>query len=587
MTCKRYEINNKSFENGPLQINNSGYYYFTEDIVLDFYNTQEKFWAHQDNNNFGFMAGIIVNACDVIIDLCGYSIQQSIRDFCLQRFFALIQLNNMPFIIGKGPILENRTEIILPKNVTIKNGKFGLTSHQAILGNKNDNLTLYDINVSNFEVTGITLNNTTNLKFHDSIIHSANKNVPVTPFFSGFIFIYRLLMTTKTLTNDNEIKQRIQIILDVIIDILKEFIDIIFEMQSLDELYNLDDKFKFFINSKKLSPCNVQGIKITGSGPSVDEFHKSLNPDKSLNSKNIKINNVIIKNIYASVDEELALAYNDKVVHLGAGIKGTFKFLENNDVYAILNLIKLLLNDYPSLNDYLKSDLIDDIVYNAIERIHLHKQLTDEEAKVFSILRNVDSMGHINKGVVGARFGSTMELVVKNLKIFKIVNYGKKSALRFKLIHDYNIPKETYLDHGSSGLKNIAGSFSTGLIGSSIVDSSFNNIYICSIKSINSEAIGAFINNKSKNVTINNITIMSIKSNEELSDSSVILIDENSKNIMVYKSFYNVNKQANNFRYIFLFFVSVVLMYIISLIPLSTVLSKFKLLFLIPKTIIL
>lgn len=586
MTCERYEINNKSFENGPLHINNSGYYYFTEDIVLDFYNTQEKFWAHQENNNFGFMAGIIVNACDVTIDLCGYSIQQSIRDFCLQRFFALIQLNNMPFIIGKGPILENRTEIIVPRNVIIKNGKFGLTSHQAILGNKNDNLTLCDINVSNFEVTGITLNNVTNLKFHDSIIHSANKNVPVSPFFSGFIFIYRLLMTTKTLTSDNEIKQRIQIILDEIIEILEEFIDIIFQMQSLDELYNLDDKFKFFINNKKLSPCNVQGIKITGSGPSVDEFHKSLNPDKSLNSKNIKINNVIIKNICASVDEELALAYNDKVVHLGAGVKGTFKFLENNDVYTILNLMKLLLNDYPSLNDYLKSDLIDDVVYDAVERIHLHKQLTDEESKVFSILRNVDSMGHINKGVVGARFGSTVELNVKNLKIFNIVNNGKKSGLRFKLIHEYNIPKETYLDHGSNGLKNIVGSYSTGLIGSSIVDSCFKNIYICNIKSVHSEAIGVFVNNKSKNVTINDITIASIKSNEELGDSSVILIDENSKNIIVSKSFYNVNKQASNFRYIFLFFVSIVLMYIISLIPLSTVISKFKLLFLRSKKIV-
>ena len=96
---KIHEINNNSFKNGPLYITESGCYHFTENIVIDFYNTKEKFWAHQKDNNFGFTAGIIIKVCDVEIDMCGYSIEQSIQDFCLQRFFALIQFNDMPFII--------------------------------------------------------------------------------------------------------------------------------------------------------------------------------------------------------------------------------------------------------------------------------------------------------------------------------------------------------------------------------------------------------------------------------------------------------------------------------------------------------
>jgi len=432
---KIHEINNNSFKNGPLYITESGCYHFTENIVIDFYNTKEKFWAHQKDNNFGFTAGIIIKVCDVEIDMCGYSIEQSIQDFCLQRFFALIQFNDMPFIIGKGPILEKREKIITPNNLVIKNGKFGLTSHQAILGNKNNKITLSNISVSNFEVTGITLNDVDNLDFNNSIIHSSNSNIPLSPFFSAFIFIYRILMTIMKLSTNGQEIQRINLILKELINILEPFIDIIFNIDCLNELYNVDREFDFYINKKKLSPCNVQGIKITGSGPTVDEFHKSINDDKSLNSRNIKIRNICINDISASVDEELALAHLDKIVHIGAGVKATFAFLENKNAFAIIKLIRNLLNDFPSLNDNLKSDISNNQIYNVIQKIHLKEKLGDDEANFFSVLRNGDSMGHINKGVVGARFGSTIKLSVDNLKVKNITNFGQASQNRFKLVH--------------------------------------------------------------------------------------------------------------------------------------------------------
>jgi hypothetical protein len=566
----KYEINNKSFESGPLCITQEGNYYFSEDIVINFYKNNNDFWAFNKGHNFGFMAGIIVEASNVVIDMCGFSIKQSIQDYCLQRFFALIQLNNMPFNVGKGPILENRTEMSVPENIVIKNGTFELTSHQAILGNNNKNLTLTNICVKQFEVTGITLNNIDGLKFNDSVVRDANKNIPLSPFFSAFVFLFRLLQTTIEMIDDDNIINKINLIIDVLKKELDPFINIIFNIESVDELYFLD-KYCFFINKKKLSPCNIHGIKITGSGPGVDEFHGSINPDDSLNSSCIDINNVNVKNISARVDEELALAYNDKIVHIGAGVKATFTFLENNFSYKIIKLIRELVIEYPSVNTYLKSDLSDSIVFDSVEKIYLKQKLDDEQSQLFSVLRNADSMGHVNKGVVGLRLGSMIFCRVNKFGVNNICNYGKMSNNRFKFIHEFNIHKQTFVDHGISGISNITGSYSTGIIASSLHSSGFNNIDINNILSTHSHSVGFFVNNKSDDVTIKNIFINKIKSNNKLNDSDTILVDENTKNVYIYNTFINVNKDSYKFKFIFLFFTAIVVLYILNAIPFSVV----------------
>jgi len=142
-----------------------------------------------------------------------------------------------------------------------------------------------------------------------------------------------------------------------------------------------------------------------------------------------------------------------------------------------------------------------------------------------------------------------------------------------------SIFKETFVDHGSSGTLNIIGSYSTGVISSSIINSAFNGVIISKIKSEHNKAIGMFINNKSKNVTVKNMSVNSIKSNETRGDSSMILVDENSKNIFIYDSFYNVNTDARKFKYLFLFFISIVILYIINLIPFHIVISNCKKIF--------
>ena len=91
----------------------------------------------------------------------------------------------------------NETEISMPKNIIIRNGELGRSSHQAILGNGNMNVYLENLKIRDFEVSGINMNNVTNLMICDCKVGPSNTNVPVTPLFAGLIFMFKLFNTMK------------------------------------------------------------------------------------------------------------------------------------------------------------------------------------------------------------------------------------------------------------------------------------------------------------------------------------------------------------------------------------------------------
>lgn len=534
----KYKITNKSFESGPLILTKIGYYYLCEDIYINFLQNKDDIWKHNKNNNFGFTAGIIIVGNDIILDLNGFSIQQSLQDYCLQRFFALIQLNDMPFNVGQGPILELRTKLQTGNNITIKNGTFGLTSHQAILGNNNKNLKLKNITVTNFEVSGITLNAIDNLKFYCSKICSSNTNIPITPYFSGFIFIFKLLATIKSMEDKKEVNDLIQDIMDKIKSYYEPYIKKIYSVKKLDEIINYFEKNDLFINFDKNTHCNMHGIKITGANPSVHNFHNSVNVNEKLNSKNIKFKNLTIKNLNAKTNEDFLLGYKDKSLHISAGVILSLNFITlntkiTNFVISVIEMIVKLIEKYPNLNKYIKTNITADIL-NSIKKISIGEKLTDDESKNFFIMRNCDVMGHINKGTIGIRLGSSINCNLKNISIDNITNNGIINNDLETLKNKYNIKNDKILDSGTDGIKNLSGNYAIGLISSGISKSKFNKLSINDIKSINSKGIGMFVNNECDNIHINKIKIKNINSNNEINDCSTILVDEKANNISLY-----------------------------------------------------
>ena len=200
-SMNRLVILTQSDFNQPYVIKEAGTYRLGENIQLNFYKSPYDILNVESTKDdlFGFPAGIKICAKYVTLDLNGFTLYQSPPDFCVQRFFALIQLNNSPFSINHGPIPEARCKLESASYCVIKNGQLGLSAHQAVLGNDNNNIIFEDLDIADFEVTGITLNNINNVYFtniHISRSIGVNRLLAVSPYFSGLIFNYRLLKLT-------------------------------------------------------------------------------------------------------------------------------------------------------------------------------------------------------------------------------------------------------------------------------------------------------------------------------------------------------------------------------------------------------
>ena len=181
----------------PYIIDKPGRYQLAEDIKINFYPNPYDIFDVQSTGNdlFGFPAAIKITAEGVELDLNGKTLYQSPQDFCVQRFFALIQLNNTPFAIDAGPIPKSYTTLQSASYVHIHNGELGLTSHQCILGNDNKNILIQDVSMCDFEVTAVTLNNAQQVYFDNVWIKRSigiNRLLPVSAYWSSLIFNYRL-----------------------------------------------------------------------------------------------------------------------------------------------------------------------------------------------------------------------------------------------------------------------------------------------------------------------------------------------------------------------------------------------------------
>lgn len=145
------------FTNGTFLIHESGNYKLCEDIVFHpngptngetpaedafdpIFDLDGDDNDEYDRNNFGlgFFSAIAITSSDVTLYLNDKTIEQSAGHALFQRFFAIIELANSPFIAGAGPAqFVGKTPFKTASNVKIIGpGTLGRSSHHGKYGNK-------------------------------------------------------------------------------------------------------------------------------------------------------------------------------------------------------------------------------------------------------------------------------------------------------------------------------------------------------------------------------------------------------------------------------------------------------------------
>ena len=140
----------------------------------------------------GFFAALSVACSNVTLNLNGYTIEQSAEHALLQRFFAVIELADSPFIKGTGPaqFISEAKQLNAASNIKILGpGTIGRSSHHGIHGNENNNLLIQEITFVDFEVAAVSINNVNKVGIKRCRIKHNRHDVPVLGMFSGAKFI--------------------------------------------------------------------------------------------------------------------------------------------------------------------------------------------------------------------------------------------------------------------------------------------------------------------------------------------------------------------------------------------------------------
>ena len=196
------------FDQGTVRIQKPGLYVLAEDIVFN-PNADREFSDPSPEQAdtyppvvggcgayvLGFFTAVAIESNDVILDLNGHTMSQSMRHYLSQRFFSMIELASGPFIMNQGPAKFACEPISSSQNVAVMNGTIGRSSHHGIRGNlSRTGYILYDLVIKDFEIAGISLQGgqdiiCKNVHVRNSL--SSQSKVPVSSAFSQAMFLLR------------------------------------------------------------------------------------------------------------------------------------------------------------------------------------------------------------------------------------------------------------------------------------------------------------------------------------------------------------------------------------------------------------
>lgn len=142
----------------------------------------------------GDFAAVVMYGRNIELDLNGHVLMQSPLHHLQQRFFALVELGDWPFLPGQGPADFGRPVLKGCTNVKVHNGSMGLTAHYAIHGNNCTKVTIANLDMYNFEVAGISLNNAEQLLIEKVHVHHNLARLPVRAQFLHAVFLHKYLV---------------------------------------------------------------------------------------------------------------------------------------------------------------------------------------------------------------------------------------------------------------------------------------------------------------------------------------------------------------------------------------------------------
>jgi hypothetical protein len=538
-------LHQSDFENGTYLIKKSGTYRLAEDIsfnphppgsladdgtVLDAYTAGRPLPSQLGDPaagkydpaafGIGFFAAIAITANNVELDLNGYTIEQSAEHTLLQRFFAVIELADQPFLPRQGPA-DFGAEIKSAKNVIIKNGTIGRSSHHGIHGNNNANIVIRNVYFEDYEVAAVALNGVKNLKIVNCNAWN-REDVPVLGTFSNARFISAYVDWLVTTGSTTTLKVGgVNLTATQIRDELRTSINNVHEDVILDKLGVIDaaehpHEYALYHNKHGVIDGNSYGFLLNQSGVAVDGF--ATLPDNP--AQNVVLKNVHILNQKAFVNEIVAIKQNGKAVIDPVGAVFMLKnvhpdsgdplTVSSNDDSAAVYTGNVLANaqalvakanlngEFPTFLDTTRLN----ITQAVIDWIETENTLDTLVLSPQDYICNGDTMFHVNKGVIGFKIDGTKGAVLKHTSARNLENLGEAGVA---LCGSYtkSHPKATLEGYGGAAVRGYTFAGSKRI---RVVDAAAINLM-----SLNGTVTGFSVLTDSRNILIKDSVIEGMK----------------------------------------------------------------------------
>ena len=396
----------------------------------------------------GFFAAIAIQADNVVLDLNGFTLDQSAEHALLQRFFSVVELADQPFIPNQGPASFG-TELEAAENVTIKNGTLGRSSHHGIHGNANADVRISDVNFDGYEVGAVALNGVDGLRIERSVATN-RKDVPVLGTFSAARFIGTyvddLVRTgsTTTLTVDGATLTGADIQADLRAAINNVHHDVIGTGDGYINESAHPVEYALFHNEHGVIDGNSYSFLVNSIGVAVNGF--PLRPDGTtgIPAREIFLNKVRVVDQHSFINEIPALNTGSSAAMIDP-VGAVFQTLNTHPqtgapvTVSSLDATQARYTGNPLANAQAfvaKAALSGDLGsgHLDISRLNISQTVIDwvEGAAGSETLASIgatylcngDSMFHVNKGTIGFKMDAADKVRLSNTSVDGLVNLG-------------------------------------------------------------------------------------------------------------------------------------------------------------------
>jgi hypothetical protein len=417
-------LTNADFLSGTYRIRQSGTYRLQEDIRFhpnpndNYMPTQAQADTYPMTGRagayrLGFFAAITVEADDVVIDLNNKCLEQRRDHNVQQRFLALIELNDQPFLPTQGPINFGET-IVTAHRVVIKNGMLGRSSHHGIHGNDNTDIHIVDVRFRDFEVAAISLNGPRRVLIDRCLISDNNQQVPVLGNYSGLRFIrpkVAALAAEASITVRGTTLTRDQVLAN-----LDAVNNEVLALAGSGKLLPADSPFR---NPSGNTDGPTYGLLINRRGVAVNGFPVSCTDVRSdVAAQHVTIRNTVVRNIRATPREVIGIARAD------------MQATPQSDPFGNILRVQEIWSNKTS-RKYVGTALSDAKILlgkhhggGSISASVVSWAEGGEFPSTLRLLCNGDSMFHVHKGVFGIRCDGCRHLTIDNVTVENIHNDG-------------------------------------------------------------------------------------------------------------------------------------------------------------------